>query len=54
MGSQLHLYYGQGAEVNKVGIHVSAYQPDAVTTKAALRDLVSRTLAEFGLTGEID
>ena len=54
MGSQLHLYYGQGAEPNKVGIHVSAYQPGIVTTKEDLRDLVTRTLAEFGLTGEND
>jgi hypothetical protein len=54
MGSQLHLYYGQGAEVNKVGIQVSAYHPGTVTTKADLRALVARTMTEFGLTGEID
>nr|WP_107529125.1 hypothetical protein [Mycolicibacterium tusciae] len=38
----------------KVGITVVAYQPGATNTKAALRELAGHTLAEFGLTGEID
>jgi hypothetical protein len=37
----------------KMGISVGAYQPGAKNTKAALRELVAHTLAEFGLTGEI-
>ncbi|MEB3983900.1 hypothetical protein OQ968_21865 [Mycobacterium sp. 663a-19] len=37
-----------------VGITVEAYQPGTENTKAALRELVARTLAEFKLTGEID
>jgi hypothetical protein len=53
-GSQLHLHYGTAVEINTVGIHVRAYEPGSLTTKSALHDLVSRTLAEFRLTGEID
>jgi hypothetical protein len=53
-GSQLHLYVGTAVEINTVGIHVRAYQPGTMTTKAALRELAVRTLAEFGLTGKID
>ncbi|MDV3136831.1 hypothetical protein [Mycobacterium sp. 29Ha] len=37
----------------KMGISVVAYQPGADNTKPALRELARRTLAEFGLTGEI-
>ena len=38
----------------KIYITVSAYQPGAENTKPALRELAAQTLAEFGLTGEID
>ena len=38
----------------KIGITVRAYQPGAENSKPALRELAARTLAEFGLTGEID
>ena len=54
MGSQLQLYFGTAVEINAIGIHIRAYDPDSVTSKAALRELAARTLAEFGLTGEID
>jgi len=54
MGSQLQLYFGTSVEINAIGIHIRAYHPDSVNSKAALRDLAERTLAEFGLTGEID
>jgi hypothetical protein len=54
MGSQLHLYVGTAVEINTVGIHVRAYQPGAMTTKAALRELAVGILAEFGLNGAID
>jgi len=54
MGSQLQLYFGTAVEINAIGIHIRAYHPDSVTSKGALRDLAVRTLAEFGLTGEID
>ena len=53
MGSQLHVYYGTAAEINKAGIYVSAYQDRSVDSKPALRELVVHTLAEFGLTAEI-
>jgi hypothetical protein len=33
---------------------VVAYQPGGVTTKPQLRELVTRTLAEFGLSGVVD
>ncbi len=39
---------------DKISMNFQAYQPEADNTKAALRELVARTLAEFGLTGEID
>ena len=39
---------------DKVGITLEAYQPGAENTKSALRELAARTLAEFGLTGEIE
>ncbi|MGB3484685.1 MAG: hypothetical protein WBB07_21020 [Mycobacterium sp.] len=52
-GGQLHVYYGTVQELNKVSIYVCAYHPASVTTKAALGALAARTLAEFGLTGEI-
>lgn len=54
MGSQLQLYFGTSVEINAIGIHIRAYHPDSVTSKDALSDLVALTLAEFGLTGEID
>lgn len=38
----------------KIGITIAAYQPGAENTKSALRDLAARTLAEFGLAGEIE
>lgn len=38
----------------KVAITVRAYQPGAQNTKPGLRELAAHTLAEFGLTGEID
>ncbi|SBS75552.1 conserved hypothetical protein [uncultured Mycobacterium sp.] len=54
MGSQLQLFCGLGAEVNKVGIHVRAYQPGSLTTTDDLRELAVKVLAEFGLAGEIE
>jgi hypothetical protein len=54
IGSQLQVYYGTAAEINKVCIYVCGYHPDSVTTKPALRELGARTLADFDLTGEID
>ena len=39
---------------DKIAITVQAYQPGAENTKAALRELAARTLAEFGLTGKIE
>ena len=38
----------------KIAITVEAYQVGAENTKPALRELAKRTLAEFGLTGEIE
>lgn len=39
---------------NKVRVSVGAYQPGVENTKPALRELAAQTLAEFGLSGEID
>ena len=38
----------------KVVLPVICYQPGTANTKAELRDVVGRTLAEFGLTAEIE
>ncbi|WP_163804380.1 hypothetical protein [Mycolicibacterium anyangense] len=54
MGSQLHLFIGTSAEINRVGIYVSGYQPGSVTTRAELRALAACTLAEFSLVADID
>lgn len=54
IGSQLLVYHGTAAEINKVCIYVCAYHPDSVTAKPALRDLAARTLAEFDLTAQIE
>lgn len=53
IGSQLHVYFGTAAEINMACLYVCAYHPETVTGKDTLRTLVSRTLAEFELTGEI-
>jgi polyketide synthase 5 len=47
----MHLQSGRIG--SKVGISVVAYQPGAVNTKPALRELAAKTLAEFDLMGEI-
>ncbi|OBJ09259.1 hypothetical protein [Mycobacterium sp. 1465703.0] len=39
---------------SNIYITVNAYQPGAVNTKPALRELAARTLADFDLTGRID
>jgi hypothetical protein len=40
--------------IGKIYLTVVAYHPGAENTKAALRELSARALAEFGLTGEVD
>lgn len=47
----MHLQSGRIG--SKVGISVVAYQPGALNTKHALRELADKTLSEFDLTGEI-
>ncbi|WP_431230961.1 hypothetical protein ACQ856_14755 [Mycolicibacterium psychrotolerans] len=53
-GSQLHVFVGTSTDINQVGVCVRGYQPGSVTTRAQLRELAERTLAEFGLNGDID
>ncbi len=53
-GGQLQLLSLRTPVLGKIFIHVLAYHPGAVNTKPALRELAARTLAEFGLTGQID
>jgi hypothetical protein len=53
-GGQLQLLSFRTPVLGKIFIHVLAYQPGAENTKPALHELAARTLAEFGLTGEID
>jgi hypothetical protein len=53
-GGQLQLLSFRTPVLNKIFLHVLAYQPGAKNTKPALRELAARTLAEFDLTGEID
>ena len=54
IGGQLQLLSFRTPVLGKIFIHVLAYQPGSENTKPALRELAARTLAEFGLTGEID
>jgi hypothetical protein len=53
-GGRLQLLSLRAPGTRKVSITVLAYQPGAENTRPALRELAARTLAEFGLTGEID
>ncbi|MGV0853143.1 hypothetical protein [Mycolicibacterium phlei] len=53
-GGQLQVLFGRLPTVRKISMCIQAYQPGGVTTKPALRDLVVSTLAEFGLTAEVD
>ena len=53
-GGQLQLLSFRTPVLGKVFIHVLAYQPGAENTRPALRELAAHTLAEFGLTGEIE
>ena len=53
-GGQLKLLSFRTPVLSKLFIHVLAYQPGVENTKPALRDLATRTLAEFHLTGRID
>ena len=53
-GGQMQLLSFRLPPCGKIFIHVLAYQPGAENTKPALRELAARTLAEFGLTGQID
>ncbi len=54
MGGRLQLLSYRPPALGKFTVTVLAYQPGAENTKPALRELVASTLAEFGLTGEID
>ncbi len=54
IGGHMQLLSLRTPVLRKVFIHVLAYQPGAQNTKPALRELAGRTLAEFGLTGQID
>jgi hypothetical protein len=54
MGGELRLLYMRLPALGKVSISVQAYRPGAENTKPALRELAARTLAEFGLAGEIE
>lgn len=53
-GGQLQVLFGRLPTVGKISMSIQAYQPGGVTTKAALRNLVERTLTEFNLCAEID
>ena len=54
IGGQMQLLSFRTPVLNKIFISLLAYQPGAENTKAGLRELAARTLAEFGLTGEIE
>lgn len=54
MGGQLQLYIMYVPSLAEVSVSVLAYQLGGENTRPALRELAERTLAEFGLTGEID
>ncbi len=52
MGGQL--FVASGRTPGRVFISVAAYRPGQQNSPEALRELLSETLAEFGLTAEID
>jgi 4-hydroxyphenylalkanoate synthase len=52
MGGQLFMSSGRAG--GKMSIRISAYLPGRPNSREALRDTVSRTLAEFGLDAQID
>ena len=52
MGGQLYLGSGRGS--GKMSIRISAYLVGRENTKDELRDVISRTFAEFDLKAEID
>jgi hypothetical protein len=54
IGGQMQLLSMRVPVIGKIFIHVLAYQPGAENTKSALQQLAARTLAEFGLTAQID
>ncbi len=39
---------------HRIALTIQSYQPGAENTKAALRELAARTLAEFGLAGKVE
>ena len=52
MGGQMFLSSGRAG--GKMSIRISAYLPGRTNTREALRDIVSRVLAEFDLDAQID
>jgi hypothetical protein len=54
MGGQLQVLSHRAPALGKFSMHVLGYQPGADNTKAGLRELAARTLAEFGLIGNIE
>jgi hypothetical protein len=54
IGGQMQLLSFRLPVRGKIFIHILAYKPGAENTKAALRELAARALAEFELTGQID
>ncbi|WP_039890826.1 hypothetical protein [Mycobacterium xenopi] len=52
VGGQLNVQTRRIA--GRIRISINAYQPGAENTKLALRELAAHTLAEFGLTGDIE
>jgi hypothetical protein len=54
VGGHMQLLSFRLPPLNKIFIHLLAYQPGVENTKPALRELAARALAEFDLTGQID
>ena len=52
MGGQL--FVGSGRVRGKIFVRISAYIPGRPNTKDELREVMSRTFAEFDLNAEID
>ncbi|AQT82638.1 hypothetical protein B1R94_07575 [Mycolicibacterium litorale] len=53
-GGLLQVFVGTSTEINQVGVCVRGYHSDSVTSRSQLRELAVVTLAEFGLTADID
>ena len=54
MGGHLQVLYLSMPAVGKISLSILGYRLDGDNSRAALQEMVEQTLADFGLTGELD